>query len=78
MYNWDPVSGAVIVPQESLNQISPLYPTNLITVKAGQVVPSAKKTNFRPRTGLAYRFTDTLVVRGGYGQYSESLGPSRS
>lgn len=74
MYNWDPVSGAVIVPQQSLSQISPLYPTNLITVKAGDVVPSAKKTNFRPRTGLAYRITDTFVVRGGYGQYSESLG----
>jgi hypothetical protein len=74
MYNWDPVSGAVIVPQQSLNQISPLYPTNLITVKAGQVVPSAKKTNLRPRTGLAYRITDTFVVRGGYGQFTESLG----
>ena len=46
MYNWDPVSGAVIVPQESLNQISPLYPTNLITVKAGQVVPSRKEDQF--------------------------------
>jgi hypothetical protein len=75
MYNWDRASGAVIVPQESLNQISPLYPTNLITVKAGQAVPSAKKTNFRPRTGLAYRFSDTLVARGGYGQFTESLGP---
>ena len=75
MYNWDPVSGAVLVPQESLKQISPLYPTNLITVKAGQVVPSAKKTNFRPRTGLAYRFSDTLVLRGGYGQFTEALGP---
>ena len=74
MYNWDPASGAVIVPQQSLNQISPLYPTNTITVKAGQVVPSAKKTNIRPRTGLAYRITDTFVVRGGYGQYTESLG----
>jgi len=68
------VSGAVIVPQESLHKISPLYPTNTITVKAGQVVPSAKLTNFRPRTGFAYRLTDTLVVRGGYGQYTESLG----
>jgi Carboxypeptidase regulatory-like domain/TonB dependent receptor len=75
MYNWDPVSGAVLVPQQSLNQISPLYPTNLITVKAGQVVPSPKKTNFRPRTGLAYRFSDTLVARGGYGQFTEALGP---
>jgi hypothetical protein len=74
MYNWDRASGAVIVPQESLNQISPLYPTNLIAVKAGQAVPNAKKTNFRPRTGIAYRITDTFVIRGGYGQYTESLG----
>src|SRR5260370_41194919 len=74
MYNWDRASGAVIAPQESLNQISPLYPTSLITVKAGQVVPDAKRTNFRPRTGVAYRIPDTFVIRGGYGQYTESLG----
>lgn len=74
MYNWDPASGAVIVPQASLNQISPLYPTNLITVKTGQVTPDAKKTNFRPRTGAAYRVTNSFVIRGGYGQYTESLG----
>ncbi|MCC6589470.1 MAG: TonB-dependent receptor [Bryobacterales bacterium] len=74
MFNWDPVSGAVIVPQESLGKISPLYPTNTITVKPGQVVPDPYKKNFRPRTGIAYRITDTFVIRGGYGQYSESLG----
>jgi hypothetical protein len=75
MYNWDPATGAVIVPQASLDKISPLYPTSLITVKAGQVVPDPKMTNFRPRIGFAYRATDTFVIRGGYGQYTESLGP---
>lgn len=74
MYNWDRASGAVLVPQESLSKISPLYPTNLIAVKAGQAIPTARKTNFHPRTGAAYRITDTFVIRGGYGQYTESLG----
>jgi len=74
MYNWDPQSGAVIVPQGALNRISRLYPTNLITLKEGKVTPDPKKTNFRPRTGIAYRFTDTFVVRAGYGQFTESLG----
>lgn len=73
-FNWDPVSGDVIVPQESLSKISPLYPVSTIKVRAGQVVPSPAKDNFRPRIGAAYRITDTFVFRGGYGTYSESLG----
>lgn len=72
-FNWDRESGAVIVPQESIGKISPLYPPN-ITVRAGQVVPTPAKDNFRPRVGAAYRVRDTFVVRGGYGQYTESLG----
>ncbi len=74
MYNWDLKTGNVIVPQSALAKISPLYPTNSIRVVAGQVAPNSKKTNFRPRVGAAYRFTNDFVIRGGYGQYTESLG----
>ena len=73
-YNWDPVSGNVIVPQDAIAKISPLYPKT-IKVVAGDVFPSPKKTNIQPRIGVAYRITDRFVVRGGYGIYSETLGP---
>jgi hypothetical protein len=73
-FNWDRASGDVIVPQETIGKIGPLYPTNLIKVRAGQVVPSPARDNIRPRVGAAYRISDTFVVRGGYGAYSESLG----
>jgi hypothetical protein len=73
-YNWDPASGDVVVPQDAIGKISPLYPRT-IRVQAGEVFPSPKKTNFRPRLGAAYRITDKFVVRGGYGIYTETLGP---
>ncbi|MEX2262121.1 MAG: carboxypeptidase regulatory-like domain-containing protein [Bryobacteraceae bacterium] len=73
MFNWDRETGDVIVPQGMLSQISPLYPST-IRVREGDVVPSPAKDNFRPRIGAAYRIQDTFVVRGGYGQYTESLG----
>lgn len=72
-YNWDPTTGNVIVPQAALSSVSPLYP-NTITVATGDVVPSPRKGNVRPRVGLAYRVTNDFVIRGGYGQYSEGLG----
>ena len=37
----------------------------------GQVIPKADLTNFRPRIAVAYRFGDTFVLRGGYGQFTE-------
>jgi len=72
-YNWDPTSGSVVVPQAALSSVSPLYP-DTITVATGKVVPSPRKGNVRPRIGIAYRFTNEFVIRGGYGQYSEGLG----
>jgi hypothetical protein len=68
-YNWDPVSGDVIVPQDALSKVSPLYPSS-ITIKPGQVVPNAYRKNFRPRLGAAYRFSNNTVLRGGYGIFS--------
>lgn len=73
-FNWDERSGDVIIPRGTLSKVSPLYPRNIRIVE-GQVFPNPDKRNFRPRIGAAYRITDKFVVRGGYGIYSEALGP---
>jgi hypothetical protein len=73
VYNWNPTTGDVIIPQAAVSKVSPLFPTN-ITVTAGQAVPSGDKSLFRPRIGAAYRITDTFVIRGGYGMFTQVLG----
>jgi hypothetical protein len=73
MYNWDPATGNVVVPQPALQKVSPFYPTN-INVVGGNVVPSPDLRNFVPRLGAAYRLNDRTVIRGGYGIFNESLG----
>ncbi|HEY3132897.1 MAG TPA: TonB-dependent receptor [Acidobacteriota bacterium] len=74
MYNWDSATGNVIVASDAMSKIHPLYPTNRIKVVSGDVVPKADMKNFRPRIAAAYRLTDKTVLRGGYGEYTESLG----
>ncbi len=69
MYNWDPTNGNVIVSDTS--KVHPLYPKT-ITVVQGQVVPDADMKNFRPRISAAYRLSDKMVIRGGYGEFSET------
>src|SRR5688572_22177817 len=74
LYNWDPVTANVVVPQEALSQISPLYPTN-IRVVAGDARQNPSNKNFVPRLGFAWRpFGQSFVVRGGYGSYTETIG----
>ena len=72
-YNWDSDTGNVIIPSGTESAVSPLYPKtiNLVT---GEVVPNASMSNFRPRIGLAYRLGGDLVIRGGYGVFTERLG----
>lgn len=72
-YNWDRATGNVIVPQEALSAVSPLYPST-IQVVTGDVVPSPRLSNFRPRFGVAYRWRDRTVIRGGYGVFTEQIG----
>jgi len=73
MYNWDPATGNIIVPQSALEKVSPFYPTS-INVVNGDPVPSTDSRNFVPRIGAAYRVNDKTVVRGGYGIFNEFLG----
>ncbi|MCZ2080404.1 MAG: TonB-dependent receptor [Bryobacterales bacterium] len=72
-YNWDPATGNVIVPEDKLNKVSPLYPKS-IKVVAGDVRQSPSSKNFVPRIGAAYRISDRWVVRGGYGIFNETVG----
>ncbi len=73
MFNWDPQSGNVIVPQQAMSKVSAYYPKS-ITVAAGQVVPDPDLRNFAPRIGVAYRLDEKTVIRGGYGIFNEFLG----
>jgi Carboxypeptidase regulatory-like domain/TonB dependent receptor len=76
VYNWDPGTGNVLVPTSALSKISPLYPVQTIKVAAGPATQSPSLHNFAPRIGVAYRpFGDKFVVRGGYGIFTETLGP---
>ena len=72
-YNWNPQSGHVLIPQAALGKVSPLYPTN-IPVDAGQVVPTPYKRDFAPRIGAAYQLSKKMVLRAGFGVYSEFAG----
>ncbi len=75
VYNWDPATGNVLVPGGALQAVSPLYPKT-INVVAGQAVQNPSLHNFAPRIGVAWRpYGDKFVVRGGYGIYTETLGP---
>ncbi|HWZ51877.1 MAG TPA: carboxypeptidase regulatory-like domain-containing protein [Granulicella sp.] len=74
-YNWDMQTGAVVVSPSSLNQVSPLFPSN-IAVVGGQVVGNAKLNNFRPRLSAAYRLRPDTVLRGGYAEFTERFGIS--
>ncbi|MDQ3667421.1 MAG: TonB-dependent receptor [Acidobacteriota bacterium] len=69
-YNFDPLTGSVIIPEGTRSEVDPLYPASIPIVE-GQVVPNADKGNFRPRIAAAYRFGDDFVLRGGYGAFTE-------
>jgi hypothetical protein len=65
----------VIVPQEGLKSVSPLYPVNTIKIVTGEAGDHPSNANFAPRLGVAWRpLGENFVVRGGYGMYTETLG----
>ena len=73
MFNWDPATSNVIVPQSAQSKISPLFPKN-IKIAEGNPVPEPYKRSFVPRFGAAYRLNEKTVLRGGYGIFNEFLG----
>ncbi len=73
MFNWDPATGDIVVPENRRDRVSAFYPSN-INVITGDVVPRPERGNFAPRIGVAYRLTDKTVLRGAYGIFTEFLG----
>lgn len=71
MYNFNMQTGSVVVSKSDLSQVSALYPAN-IPITTGQVVPNPSLRNYRPRFSAAYRLTDKFVLRGGYGEFTDS------
>src|SRR5690606_6690249 len=72
-YNWDPLTGAVIVPENALSAISPLYDPR-IQIVTGDPKFTPDKGNLAPRLGFAFRFDEETVLRGGYGVFTEFWG----
>ncbi|MGH9660055.1 MAG: carboxypeptidase regulatory-like domain-containing protein, partial [Bryobacteraceae bacterium] len=72
MYNWDRATNTVNVSPEGASRIHPLYPRN-IRIGNGRVIPEPDKKNIRPRLSAAYRLSDKLVLRGGYGAFTERI-----
>jgi hypothetical protein len=71
MFNWDQTTGNLIVSPQGMSKIHPLYPKN-ITIVSGDPVASPKMSNIRPRISAAYRLSNVMVVRGGYGEFTET------
>jgi hypothetical protein len=72
MFNWDKTTSTVNVTPEGADRIHPLYPKS-IRIATGPVIPEADRKNIRPRVSAAYRLTDKLVFRGGYGTFTERI-----
>jgi len=77
MYSFDLATGRIIVPnQESLNYVSPLFPSSLPIETAnsaglGRSLRHADGNNFAPRLGFSYQLDRAArtVLRGGWGVY---------
>ncbi len=81
---FDAGTSRIMVPDGSLNQVSPLLPRSYVDVveasKAGfsNNLLDTDRNNFAPRIGFAYRVTNSTVVRGGFGIYYDNNVPAPS
>jgi hypothetical protein len=72
---FDIATGQIVVPDSSLNQVSPLMPKNYVQVVGASTVglPSGlvytDTNNIAPRIGLAWRPLNKTVIRSGFGIY---------
>ena len=81
IYSYDPALGALVVPQQGLQYINPLFPSgiSIVSVKQagypGDALVEFHKDTFYPRFGFAYKLTSDgrTVIRGGYGWYSNAI-----
>jgi len=74
---FDPTSGKIVVPDDSVKNVSPLVPASYVEVVAASKVGLPTKTllfadrnNFAPRVGIAWRpFGPDTVFRAGWGMF---------
>ena len=74
---YDLGTGAIVVPDSALSQVSALFPKNYVKIMSasaanlrGNTLVYTDKNNFAPRIGMAYRPWDqNTVFRAGYGIY---------
>jgi outer membrane receptor protein involved in Fe transport len=82
MAAFDPATGKIVVPDGSMNLVSPLVPRSYVDVveasNAGYSnrLLATDKNNWAPRLGFAYRIQDRTVLRGGYGVYYDNSVPA--
>ena len=75
IYNWDPATGNVIVPEERDQQDQPVVSDEHNQAGSGRRQESPSLRNFAPRVGAAWRpFGEKTVIRGSYGIFTETLG----
>jgi hypothetical protein len=80
LYTWDPATNALVVMNNGLSLVNPLFPKNIPIQTASQAgYPSNlvrfNKHNFEPRAGVAWKpfHDDKTVIRAGYGIYSNLI-----
>jgi hypothetical protein len=78
---FDVKTGSIVVPDNALSEVSPLFPTNLVPVIGNSKTSfndrlmQTRKNNFAPRIGFAWRpfAAPTFVVRAGYGIFYDII-----
>jgi hypothetical protein len=81
VFSFDPRNGSLVVPDNGLANINPLYPRNIPLETATQAgypdnaLVRFPKRNFYPRFGAAYKLSadGKTAIRGGYGIYGNNL-----
>ena len=79
--SFDPKTGSLVVPDNGVSSINPLYPRNIPIETATQAgypdnsLLRFPKNNFYPRFGAAYKLTadGKTAIRGGYGIYGNTI-----